>query len=74
MSSTPGASRPQRELRRRSRELFPTASRHLRAQWVLKRLRADRLPPHYASLLPLTQPAAELCVFAPRTLAEAGWR
>lgn len=60
-------------LRAESRRRFPLWSRSQRARWVLARLRAARLTPHYAKLLPMYahQIGRRESVFAPRTLQEA---
>lgn len=56
-------------LRAESRRRFPGWSRHMRAKWVLARLRAARIPPHWCKLVPLSAPAAHADQqFAPRTL------
>ena len=60
-------------LRAQSRARFPAWSRKQRARWVLAKVYASRVHPHYARMLPLTieQIPARRDEFAPRTLREA---
>lgn len=57
-------------LRQEARTRYPTWSRAQQARWVLAKLRAARITPHWAKMVPLTvaeipRPDSQFC---PRTL------